>query len=67
MVKNPQYHGRAKHVDIKFHFIRVQVTTRAIQLQYYPSEYMLADGKTKGLTCAQFVKLRELLGIKLLI
>ncbi len=23
--KNPQYHGRAKHIDIKFHYIREQV------------------------------------------
>ena len=40
MAKNPQYHGRAKHVDIEFHFIREQVATRAIQLHYCPSNYL---------------------------
>ena len=25
MTKNPQYHGRAKHVDIKYHFVRDHV------------------------------------------
>ena len=26
MLKNPQFHGRSKHINIKFHFIREQVT-----------------------------------------
>ena len=34
MAKNPQYHGRAKHIDIKFHYIREQVEKKAIQLEY---------------------------------
>ncbi len=25
MAKNPQYHGCAKHIDIKYHFIRDQI------------------------------------------
>ena len=25
MAKNPQFHGRSKHIDIKFHFVREQV------------------------------------------
>ena len=65
--KNPQCHGRAKHVDIKFNFIKEQVATRAIQLHYCQRKDVFVDVLTKGLTCAQFVKLRELLGIKTLI
>jgi len=30
MTRNPQYHGRAKHVDIKCHYIRDQVQTDQI-------------------------------------
>lgn len=26
MTKNPQFHGRAKHISIKHHFVREQVT-----------------------------------------
>ena len=61
------YHGRAEQADIKFHFIREKVTTRAIQLQYCQKKDMVANVQSKGLTCAQFVKPRELLGVKALI
>lgn len=31
------FHGRAKHIDIKFHFIRDQVSRRAIKPVYSPT------------------------------
>ena len=34
MAKNSQYHGRAKHISIKYHFIREQVANRQIELKY---------------------------------
>ena len=43
MAKNPLFHGRAKHIDIKHHFIRQQVTQGTIVLQYCPREMMVAD------------------------
>ena len=57
MTKNPQYHGRSKHVSIKFHFIRDQVSKGFVQVIYCPSSDMLADALTKGLTKDRFVKL----------
>ena len=64
MVKNPQYHGRAKPIDIKFHYIREQVEKKAIQLEYCESKNMVADMLTKTLLSSQFVKLREMLGVR---
>ena len=32
MTKNPQFHGRAKHIAIKYHFIREQVQNGTIKL-----------------------------------
>ena len=32
MRKNPQYHGRAKHIDIRHHYIHEQVSTRRFKL-----------------------------------
>ena len=49
MAKNPQYHGRAKHIEIKFHYIREQVEKKAIQLEYCESKNMVADMVTKAL------------------
>ena len=62
--KNPQYHGRVKHIDIKYHFIREQVCNRNVELEYCPTSAMIADMLTKGLGRVQLQKLRELAGIK---
>ncbi|KAG2958577.1 hypothetical protein PC120_g28298 [Phytophthora cactorum] len=44
MTKNPVNHGRAKHIDIKYHHIRDEV-----KLQYCETSVMLADIMTKAL------------------
>ena len=49
MSKNPQFHGRAKHVDIKFHFIRKLLEKEKMTLKFCPSVNMIADMLTKGL------------------
>lgn len=61
--KNPKYHGRTKHIDIKFHYVRDQVAHKSVKLMYCPSENMVADLFTKGLAENQFVKLRILAGV----
>ncbi len=43
MAKNPQYHGRAKHIDIKVHFVRDNVNKRTITLEYCQTTEMIAD------------------------
>ena len=63
MTKNPQFHGRAKHIAIKYHFIREQVSNGMIKLEYCPTNEMLADMFTKGLNREQFCKLRSQAGI----
>lgn len=67
MAKNPQFHGRAKHIDIKHHFIREQVASGAVDLKYCGTDDMIADMLTKGLTQAKFTKLREMAGLKPLV
>ena len=64
MAKNPQFHGRTKHVSIKYHFIRDQVDEGTVKLQYCKSENMLADVLTKGLPREQFERLRKVMGFK---
>ena len=58
-----QYHGRSKHIDIKYHFTRDQVISGNIELNYCKSEDMVADLFTKPLSGPQFKRLRELLGL----
>ena len=64
MAKNPQFHGRSKHIAIKYHFIREQVCDNTIELQYCRTNDMIADMLTKGLHAEQFAKLRHMAGIK---
>ena len=64
MAKSPQFHGRAKHIDIKFHFVPEQASEGKIKLEYCQTGDMIADMLTKGLSNVRFSKLRSLAGVK---
>lgn len=34
IMKNPQHHGRTKHIDIKFHFIRSMISEGTIVVKH---------------------------------
>ena len=55
LAKNPMYHQRSKHIDIKYHFIRSEIEKKVIELKYVPSEQNLADIFTKALSKAKFI------------
>ena len=63
MTKNPQFHGRTKHIAIN-HYIREQVNDGIVNVQYCSTENMLADMLTKPLASTQFSKLCSLIGVK---
>lgn len=60
-MQNPEYHQRAKHIDIKFHSIR-EVKEGTVKVIYLPSEQQRADLFTKAPKC-HFKPLCERLGI----
>ena len=64
LAKNPQYHGQTKHISIKYHFVREQVSNGTIRLKYCQTDEMTADMFTKGLAKTKFAKLRDKAGIK---
>jgi hypothetical protein len=49
LTKNPAYHSRTKHIDIRHHFIRDSVEVGDIELQYCATDDMVADVLTKAL------------------
>ena len=63
LAKNPAVHGRTKHIDIKYHFIRDLVEAGKIKLIYCATENIVADIFTKGISISQFEKLRHLIGL----
>ena len=63
LAKIQQIHGRTKHIDIKYHFVRDLVEAGRIKVEYCASENMIADILTKGLCINRFEMLRQLAGI----
>ena len=61
--KNPTLHGRSKHIDTKFHFLRDQVSKGKLTLTYCHTEEQTTDIFTKPLKQARFAKLRKDLGM----
>ncbi|XP_050232866.1 secreted RxLR effector protein 161-like [Mercurialis annua] len=61
--KNPVMHGRSKHIDVRFHFLRDLTMDGVVKLEYCGSKDQLADIMTKPLTLEVFERLRELLGV----
>ncbi|KAG2876312.1 Retrovirus-related Pol polyprotein from transposon TNT 1-94 [Phytophthora cactorum] len=63
MTKNPVNHGRAKHIDIKYHHIDNEVKLGEVKLEYCETSVMLADIMTKALPGPRHTDLTAALGI----
>jgi hypothetical protein len=61
--KNPVMHGRCKHIDVRYHFLRDLCKDGVIELKYCKTQDQLADIMTKALKLESFCKLREGLGM----
>jgi hypothetical protein len=61
--KNPILHGRCKHIDVRYHFLRDLSRDGVIELKFCKSQEQLADIMTKALKVDSFNKLREGLGM----
>lgn len=62
--KNPEFHKRLKHVDIRFHFVRDKIKQNVVMLKYISTTEQQADMFTKPLGFPQFKKLRDMLGLE---
>jgi hypothetical protein len=61
--KNPVFHNRSKHIEIKYHYIRDMVQRKTIHVQYLPTHEQIADIFTKPLAKTKFEYFRERLGL----
>lgn len=59
LIKNPEYHKRTKHIDVKYHFIREKYDEGVVKPMYVSSELQLADLFTKPLPKPRFQKLLD--------
>jgi hypothetical protein len=63
LAKNPISHGKSKHIETRFHFLRDQVSKGKLKLEFCSSEDQQADIFTKAVKRDQFLKLRRNIGV----
>lgn len=63
LIRNPEFHNRTKHIDIKYHFVREKFEDGEILPTYVNTSQQVADILTKPLPRVTFEKLRDLLGV----
>nr|GEW38526.1 integrase, catalytic region, zinc finger, CCHC-type, peptidase aspartic, catalytic [Tanacetum cinerariifolium] len=57
-------HSRSKHIDIRHHFIRVQIERGVVELYFVTTDYQLANIFTKALPGQRFEFILPRLGMK---
>ncbi|WRX29551.1 Integrase [Theobroma cacao] len=63
IANNSVYHGRTKHIRVKYHAIQDAIKEGEIYMEHYLSKDQLADIMTNGLNKDLFVALRDRLGV----
>jgi hypothetical protein len=58
LARNPVFHGRAKHIKVRHHFLRDHIEKGDIALKFIDTERQLADIFTKLLDSSHFASLR---------
>lgn len=61
--KNPVLHGKCKHIDVRYHFLRDLTKEGIVEMTHCSTQEQIADIMTKPLKLETFCKLREKLGI----
>lgn len=62
--KNPEFHARTKHINIRYHFLREEVANKNIDFIYIPSTKQAADGFTKPLDKIAFKRFVSYVGLR---
>jgi len=59
-------HGRSKHIDVRFHFLRELTRDGVVELVHCSTQEQVSDIMTKRLKLEVFLKLRDKLGMCLM-
>ena len=65
VAKNPEHHGRMKHLDLRFYWLRDVVDSGLIAPVFVPTTAQVADIFTKPLARADMERCRLLLGVEI--
>ena len=64
LAKNPYFHGKVKHIEVRHHFLRDNVEKEEIEMRRVETEKQLADIFTKPLDTSRFATLRGEFGVR---
>ncbi|KAH0815732.1 hypothetical protein GEV33_007059 [Tenebrio molitor] len=64
LIKNPEFHQRSKHIDVRYHFIRDKYTMGEFNLVHVSSKQQQADILTKPLPRVGFEEQRRMLNVR---
>ena len=64
VANNPEHHGRMKHLDLRFYWLRDMVELGLIQVKHIRTDQMPADILTKPLGRLKVVEMRSMLGLR---
>jgi len=63
LAKNPKFHKRTKHVEVRHFYVRERVLNGDISIEHIEGTKQLADLFTKTLECNQYKTLRKKIGV----
>jgi len=63
VAKNPEHHGRMKHLDLRFYWLRDEVEQGKINVVHLPTDLMPADILTKSLGRLKVGEMVTMLGL----
>ena len=66
LAKNPAYHSKMKHIDVKYHFVRVIVESKKVLLEKFDTLDNVADSLTKFVSTEKFSLCKAAMGISTL-
>jgi hypothetical protein len=64
LAKNPEYHRRTKHIQIRHFFVREKVSAGEINVKRVSTEHQVADAMTKALLGPRLEKLTQQMGLE---
>ena len=63
LAKNPIAHGRSKHIEMRFHYLREHVADGKINVEHCKAENQTVDIMTKGVHVEMFRRLRDMMNV----
>lgn len=64
LIRNPVFHDRSKHIDVRYHFIRDCAQEGLIEVNFVSTEEQLGDVLTKALIKIKFEELCAKIGLR---